>query len=294
MNPKRAKPPVPRRQPAHSRPVPLTHSKRTFTLIELLVVIAIIAILAAMLLPALARAKQKAQAVTCLNNNKQLGLAWVMYTGDNNDHLVLNQDWAVAGSPSLPSWAYGLVSWNINPDNTNTLCLTDDNALLGNYTAKSTGIYACPSANYIGPQQRPRGWSKRLRSVAMNGAVGDGRKYNGLPFSSSYWWARKTSDLNTPGPAESWVFIDEHPDSIDDGILYTDAGATNGTGQFTELPSGEHGGACGVAFADGHSEIHKWKTSVTLLKVSYTLVQRVDVTQNPDLAWLANRTPRRQ
>jgi len=269
-------------------------SSLAFTLIELLVVIAIIAILAAMLLPALSKAKQKAQAVTCLNNNKQLGLAWVMYTGDNNDRLVMNQDWAVAGSPSLPSWAYGLVSWNINPDNTNTLCLTDDSALLGGYTAKSTGIYACPSANYIGPQQRPRGWSKRVRSVAMNGAVGGGRKYNGLPFSSTYWWAQKTSDLNTPGPSESWVFIDEHPDSIDDGILYTDAGATNGTGQFTELPSGEHGGACGVAFADGHSEIHRWRTSVTLVKVSYTLLQRVDVTQNDDLAWLARRTPRRQ
>jgi len=266
-------------------------SATAFTLIELLVVIAIIAILAAMLLPALAKAKQKAQAVTCLSNNKQLGLAWTMYSGDNTERLVLNQDWAVAGSPSLPSWAWGLITWSPNPDNTNILCLTDENALLGSYTAKSIGIYACPSLNYIGPQQASKGWSRRIRGVAMNGAVGGGRKYTGLPFT--VWAATKTSDLNLPGPSESWVFLDEHPDSIDDGIFYIDPGATNGTGQFTELPSGEHGGACGVAFADGHSEIHKWKTSVTLRKVTYNNLQRVDVTQNEDLAWLARRTPRK-
>ena len=128
----------------------------------------------------------------------------------------------------------------------------------------------------------------------MNGAVGDGKKFMGFSFSSTYWWAKKSSDLTHPGPAESWVFTDEHPDSIDDTVLYTDAGSTNGTGQFTELPSGEHGGACGLGFADGHAEIHRWKTSVTLVKVSYTTLQRVEVTQNEDLAWMARRTPRAQ
>ncbi|MDB6123876.1 MAG: hypothetical protein JWQ71_2869 [Pedosphaera sp.] len=263
-----------------------------FTLIELLVVIAIIAILAAMLLPALSKAKERAQAIACMNNKKQLGLAWIMYAGDNSEKLVLNQDWPQLATPSVPSWAYGILTWNANPQNTNTLNLTDEaNALLGTYAASAVKIYRCPTDKYLSPAQRSAGFDQRIRSVAMNGAVGGGVKYTGFPFSASYWWATKSTELILPGPSDSWVFTDEHPDSMDDTILYTDAGATNGTGQFTELPSGNHNNACGMAFADGHAEIHKWKTSETLRPVTYTMVQRVSVTANADLAWLATHTP---
>jgi prepilin-type N-terminal cleavage/methylation domain-containing protein/prepilin-type processing-associated H-X9-DG protein len=268
-----------------------------FTLIELLVVIAIIAILASLLLPALSKAKQRAQAVTCMNHNKQMGLAWVMYAGDNNDKLVLNEDWATMSNPgSVPSWAYGIMTWGLLPETTNQFCLIDPtNALLGAYTAKTVDIYKCPADQYLSPSQRTGGYQKRARSVVMNAAVGGGKKYTGFSWSSAFWDAVKTSDLTKPGPADSWVFMDEHPDSIDDDLLYVDPLATNGTGQFTELPSGLHNGACGICYGDGHAEILKWKTTVTLQPVIYQteigVNQQVNVTLNADLAYLATHTP---
>jgi prepilin-type N-terminal cleavage/methylation domain-containing protein/prepilin-type processing-associated H-X9-DG protein len=271
-----------------------TKAARTaFTLIELLVVIAIIAILAALLLPALSRAKQKAQAVTCMNNTKQLCLAWIMYAGDNNDRLVINTDW-ITPFDGGPSWVSGLMDWSLSTQNTNTQNLTDASlSLLGSYCANSQKVYWCPTDNYLSGAQHAVGWAHRARSVAMNGAIGDGKKYD---FGwGDYFWARKTSDLTLPGPSDCWLFIDEHPDSIDDAILYTNPDYTNGTGVFTELPSGDHGGSCGIGFADGHAEIHRWRDpNTTLRKVTCTPppVQRVSVDKSPDLAYLAQKTPR--
>jgi prepilin-type N-terminal cleavage/methylation domain-containing protein len=265
-----------------------------FTLIELLVAIAIIAILAAMLLPVLGKAKLRAQGIQCLNNHRQLTLGWIMYADDNSENLTYA--YVKAGLPQEPAaWVTGNMrfnpdAWDINHDIAKSP--------LWPLTGKSAGIWKCPADR--GTTTTGNTVLPRVRSMSMNVWVG-GILWPGAGLDGNWGPAwrvyRKTSDMNDPGPSRTWVLLDEREDSINDSVWistmdgYPDNPATL---QIVDYPASYHHLAGGLSFADGHSEIHRWRDPRTIPPIRPTLALGVSSPNNPDVAWLQDHDTRKK
>jgi prepilin-type N-terminal cleavage/methylation domain-containing protein len=257
---------------------------RAFTLIELLVVIAIIAILAAVLLPVLAAAKNRALQAQCINNTKELQIGWELYATDNQDYMVPNSPY---GYPANESWCPNAtttradMNWLSTFGNTNIAVFA--NTILAPYMSQQYGVYRCPAD--IWPSQN----GFRIRDYSMQGQVGNlyskGSKASGKgtlaenPDGIAY--VKLTDIKSSPGPSDIIVFLEEHPNSllnddsasdVFDGYLQVDNNPTD-QGSFPDVPGSNHHWLCGMSFADGHAEMHKWLTPGIVTSGSITTLQ---------------------
>ncbi len=257
--------------------------KGGFTLIELLVVIAIIGILASMTLPALSRAKAKAQGISCMNNVKQMALAWRLYTDDNNERLL-----PALAARAADDWVRGNYLTLLNPGNDNNWNLSYlQQGPLWVYTGQSAQLWRCPSDRSMGINAQ--GVSvPRIRSVSMNNWVGGPQ----WPYNDSSWRVYlKSTDMANPGPSETFVFADERADSINDGCFLVDMTGypdNLGSAKLVDYPGSYHNGAGCFSFADGRSEIKRWRDARTMPPLDYKseLGLNNSTPNNPDVFWL--------
>ena len=270
----------------------MKNKKSGFTLIELLVVIAIIAILAGLLLPALAKAKAKASGISCMSNNKQVALAWLMYAGDNDNFLAGSLGNAAQGKV----WVPGHLDFSSREDNVDKALLIDPKrgALLGKYLMNAE-VFKC---NADKSTVKYRGETlPRIRSISMSQSFGRNPTQGGgagqwLPYST-YLNYVKEGDMARPGPSNLFVFLDEHPNSINDAAFAVKCDTRGSSARMIDFPASFHNGAAGFAFGDGHAEIKKWRDRRTIVPHKNSNGFPGGLNQghsnSPDVAWMQER-----
>lgn len=270
-----------------------------FTLIELLVVIAVISILAALLLPALSGAKARGHSISCLNNERQLILGWMLYADDHEGRLPANygevETQQTIADGTYRNWVNNVLDWSpLNAQNTNTSLLFAGG--IGPNLGGVANVYRCPTDFVLSQEQQDAGWRSRVRSISMNAMVGDAGEFttSGVNVNNpNYRQFFTITDI--PQPSDIFVFIEEHPDSLRDGYFLNSY--NKGVYQWRDLPASYHNGGANIAFADGHVEWHQWRRGSTRQPAKAfvggdvpMLPMSLDKGDRADFYWLINRT----
>lgn len=260
-----------------------------FTRIDLLVVILAAALIAG--LAASSNSASSAKLTKCVGNFRQLIAAWQLYAADYDGRLIGNhhggeaQGGAAGRDRQKNPWAGGWLDWSTARDNTNTVFLIDPKyARIAAYTGREPSLFKCPEDNYVSASQKARGWSSRARSYSMNGTVGPGNVSTG-PFSSFYYPARFLFQI--PNPAELYVFLEDHPDSINDPLYFPPD-----TTRHIEVVSNLHSGGAAFAMADGSTTFRLWKGPLAQLPVTLGPSSGLDDTSS-DITWLREHSVHR-
>ncbi len=268
-------------------PLNASRYRSGFLLREALSALLVLSFLAFLAIPGLHRLKSGRDATVCLNNLRQLGTAWIQYADDNDGRLVQNFHGggtvASANDPRNAPWAAGWLDWTTSPNNTNLTYLRSEKyARFSPYITSDNNIHKCPSDRYISVIQAARGLRERVRSVAMNLTIGDGNAVTGPWDPGMYKQAKLISDLLYPSPAETFVFIEEHPDSINDPGVFPPRQNT-----FVDIPASFHSGAGNFTSGDGRAETHVWQGVLRRIPVRRGLLTLPQVRNtDPDLKWL--------
>lgn len=280
-----------KRSPAHCKP-----SSNAFTRVDLGCVLGVTLCLAVLVIaPWIVRAGPTEDAVLCVNNLRQLGVAWQAYTEDNGGRLVNNMGMVetldAVGRKTYNNWNLNVIDWSTNPANTNQNLIRSNR--LFQYVGGNVQTFQCPADTYVSSLQIRRGWTRRVRSYSMNGFVGAGsgslghESYRGEnSFNPGYRQFLLQSAI--PSPSMTYVLLDEHPNSINEGYYINQVSSSS---QWVDFPGSNHDGGVGIQFADGAAEVHLWSFPSTRqpVKIGAVINSSIPTQQRGDFQWLAER-----
>lgn len=228
------------------------------------------------------------KSLLCMDNLRRLQTAWLLYTTENQGVMPGNYSGELLPTATERPWVWGWLGWDTRPDNTNTTYFTQSRyAPLAVYLDHDVTVYRCPADEYVSAAQGAKGWPPRARSYAMNCFMGEGNAPTIALSNPRYTFYRRLSDFRTRSPQQAFVFLEEHPDSINDALFWAPNTPADAPWKWLDVPGSFHDGACWFSFADGHLEARTWTNlKLTPPVTTVGLSGKMEVPPgDPDTTW---------